>query len=342
MHDDLALLEKFHQRLPLTNEELRYVVREYKTIFRECPLGQWNVSQVTDMRLLFYQEQTLSRPLTIDDIWFGPPGELQEYYNIFHDFNEDISAWDVSNVTDMTEMFYGARAFNQPIGSWNVGKVTSMKGMFYDARAFNQPLTTWDVSNVTTMENMFAYTDKFNQPLQDWNVGKVTNMDRMFFHSGAFNQPLTTWDVSNVESMSGMFAESVFNLPIGMWNVSKVLSMERMFAYNKHFNQSLEEWKIHPNCDLSAMFFSTNYNQPWFRNVVFRDSKTIHEVLKNNTVYTHPVPNHLWHMTGLTKRYWLPCPFQQPGTLHCPMTWERPHHFATVAVLAAFVLKIIR
>ena len=38
-------------------------------------------------------------------------------------FNQDISSWDVSNVTAMSAMFYAAINFNQDIGSWDVSKV---------------------------------------------------------------------------------------------------------------------------------------------------------------------------------------------------------------------------
>ena len=41
-------------------------------------------------------------------------------------FNEDISAWDVSNVTDMYEMFREASVFDQDISSWDVSSVISM------------------------------------------------------------------------------------------------------------------------------------------------------------------------------------------------------------------------
>ena len=41
-------------------------------------------------------------------------------------FNQDIGQWNVSQVTDMGEMFKDARAFNQPIGRWNVANVTDM------------------------------------------------------------------------------------------------------------------------------------------------------------------------------------------------------------------------
>ena len=38
-------------------------------------------------------------------------------------FNQNIGAWNVSNVTSMTSMFQNAYAFNQSIGGWNVSNV---------------------------------------------------------------------------------------------------------------------------------------------------------------------------------------------------------------------------
>ena len=61
----------------------------------------------------------------------------------------EIGDWDVSNVTNMTQLFEGARSFNQPLNNWNVSNVTNMKFMFLDATSFNQPLNNWNVSNVT-------------------------------------------------------------------------------------------------------------------------------------------------------------------------------------------------
>ena len=39
-------------------------------------------------------------------------------------FNQDISGWNTSNVTNMTNMFNGCKAFNQNLSGWNVAKVT--------------------------------------------------------------------------------------------------------------------------------------------------------------------------------------------------------------------------
>ena len=70
-------------------------------------------------------------------------------------FNEYISSWDVSNVTDMAVMFFGASSFNQDISSWDVSNVTNMREMFIGAESFNQDISSWIVSNVTNMYEMF-------------------------------------------------------------------------------------------------------------------------------------------------------------------------------------------
>ena len=63
-------------------------------------------------------------------------------------FNEDISAWDTSKVTDMSNIFNKATAFNQNISSWQTGKVTNMNAMFSYAIAFNQNISSWSVDLV--------------------------------------------------------------------------------------------------------------------------------------------------------------------------------------------------
>ena len=45
-------------------------------------------------------------------------------------FNQDISNWDVSNVTNMSVMFNGATSFNQDISSWDVSSVTTIWYVF--------------------------------------------------------------------------------------------------------------------------------------------------------------------------------------------------------------------
>ena len=52
-------------------------------------------------------------------------------------FNQNLNNWNVSNVTNMYDMFAGAWVFDQPLNYWDVSSVTNMYGMF---RGINQPV----------------------------------------------------------------------------------------------------------------------------------------------------------------------------------------------------------
>ena len=58
---------------------------------------------------------------------------------------------DLSQVTHMDSMFFGASSFNQDISHWDVSSVIDMSFMFTGASAFNQDLSAWDVSSVRGM-----------------------------------------------------------------------------------------------------------------------------------------------------------------------------------------------
>ena len=83
-------------------------------------------------------------------------------------FNSSIANWDVSNIEDMSYMFYSASKFNQPLNAWGnkTSNVTNMQYMFskspwIGAGTFNQSLTSWNTGSVTNMENMFNGASQF-------------------------------------------------------------------------------------------------------------------------------------------------------------------------------------
>ena len=115
---------------------------------------------------------------------------------------------DLSQVTDMSDMFGSTFAFNQPIGHWDVSNVTNMNSMFGAAYAFNQPIGNWNVSNVTDMSYMFFYATAFNQPIGSWNVSKVTKMSYMFTDAKTFNQSLANWVIPNNANLYFMLTNS--------------------------------------------------------------------------------------------------------------------------------------
>ena len=96
---------------------------------RHGPIGEWDVSSVTDMGRMFDSAKS---------------------------FNGDISKWNVSSVTTMSAMFAGATSFNGDLSKWEVFRVLDISGMFWRASAFNGDISKWDVSSVTNMDEMFG------------------------------------------------------------------------------------------------------------------------------------------------------------------------------------------
>jgi len=128
------------------------VIDEIKRLGKDADLNHINVSQVTDMHCLFMDT----------------------------DFQGDISQWDVSNVTDMSEMFENCSNFNCDLSSWNVSKVEYMDSMFDGCENFNSDISAWNVRNVINMNNMFYECSNFNQDLSGWDVGSVEYTHNMF------------------------------------------------------------------------------------------------------------------------------------------------------------------
>ena len=104
-----------------------------ETILQYGVIGGWKTCGVTDMSSLFRDSFANPNPQAAD-------------------FNESLNNWDVSKVTDMNAMFYGAVAYNQPMNDWDVSKVTNMYSMFYYAAVYNQNLCDWGTKLQPTAE----------------------------------------------------------------------------------------------------------------------------------------------------------------------------------------------
>ena len=104
------------------------------------------------------------------------------FENIVIERNFDVSGWDVSNVSNMTNLFHGCENFDCDLSNWDVSNVTDMKGMFTWCDNFTgKGLENWDVSNVKYMTSMFANCISFEgKGLENWNVSNVKDMHYMF------------------------------------------------------------------------------------------------------------------------------------------------------------------
>ena len=92
----------------------------------------------------------------------------------------EIGTWDVTAVTDMSELFKNKKTFNEDIGDWDVSYVEDMSSMFYSAWKFNKDITGWNVSYVTNMTKMFWDAKIFDQDIRVWSPANNVNMTSMF------------------------------------------------------------------------------------------------------------------------------------------------------------------
>ncbi len=94
----------------------------------------------------------------------------------------------VTTLMTQMSMFHSIHVFNQDISGWDVSNVTNMSYMFDHAMNFNQDISRWDVSKVVNMDNMFNSAYSFNQNLSGWNVALTParpSLTRIFFASGS-------------------------------------------------------------------------------------------------------------------------------------------------------------
>jgi surface protein len=146
--------------------------------------------------------------------------------------NMHVLAADAPVLTGCTNLFLtfsGCAVMNEDLSSWNVGNITNFYGTFGQSYAFNQPLASWDVSSATTMFAMFQGTD-FNQDISGWDVSGVKDFSHMFREATDFNQDISGWNTSSATVFKAMFRlASNFDQDLGQWDVSGVTDATDMF-----------------------------------------------------------------------------------------------------------------
>ena len=135
------------------------------------------------------------------------------------DNGDDPSEWDVSEVTNMKDLFKNNEDINFELNNWNTSNVTDMSGMFYDCSNFNQDIGNWDTSNVTDMSYMFYGCSSFNQDISRWVLHKIKNMSNMFNSATQFNMDISKWNINDIDD-----SDSALNITDMFNNASEFLS----------------------------------------------------------------------------------------------------------------------
>lgn len=194
-----------------------------------------------------------------------------------------ISATDVpdlSNATDMSYMFHNCKSMqggssSGSFGSWDVSTITNMRGVFFGAENFDRQITTWDVTNVTDMTSMFENAKSYNRSMKWWVTTSLEKMSFMFAGAESFNRNVfNNFDVSNVQEFDGVFKNALAfegkdpndtdpsDKDISDWDMSSATSLNSMFAGAESFDFDISIWDVSSVEDFNHVFHGAySFNQ---------------------------------------------------------------------------------
>ena len=95
----------------------------------------------------------------------------------------DMPDWNVTGVTNFSELFLHRVAFDQNISAWDVSAVTDMRATFRNASSFDADISAWNVSSVTDMRATFRGRRAFSADVRAWPT--VSERDRRDMFLGA-------------------------------------------------------------------------------------------------------------------------------------------------------------
>lgn len=262
-------------------------------------VSEWDVSDVTDFSVCF---RNCSKLLTLDvSKWIintSAPVSLEGIFVGCSLLNGlDVSGWNVSTVTTLTNTFSGCVSVTTlDVSNWNVANVTKFRSTFANCNSVTTlDVSNWDVSKATDFGSMFyrclkitsldtsswvfnstsniSFSSVFYEcPLlttvgdvSGWNTTKFTTVYELFRYDGkltVFNP--TNWDVSNITSfaffMDGCASMTSMDLSGWVFNSSSYISFESMFSNCQKITTygDLSGWNTGKVQSMNNMFWSNH------------------------------------------------------------------------------------
>lgn len=166
-------------------------------------IGLWTTSSLQDMSYMLAQASSFNQSVAGID--------TSNVTTLDHTFQQavlfegiGIENWITSNVTTLANTFDGNNsgtimAFNGNVSDWDVSNVTDMTQTFTYCHSFNRPLN-WDTSSCTTMFQTFVECISFNQDMPNFVTSTTTNVTNILSRCYAFNGQINTWDLTGITS----------------------------------------------------------------------------------------------------------------------------------------------
>ena len=176
---------------PLSNWDVTNVINMNNmfagSVFNQ-DISNWQPYNVYYMAFMFGQSTFNNGGSSLINNWFpvGPPYSpqqwvIQDMSFMFYDcpFNQPIPDWNTSNVITMEGMFGGtASVFDQDISSWDVGNVTNFSQFMSNGVLGNTRTTPF-----TYLDSIYSITTGWSSRSMQSGVGKYIDFGGAFYHS---------------------------------------------------------------------------------------------------------------------------------------------------------------
>lgn len=176
--------------------------------------------------------------------------------------NISVTTWNVSKVTDMSNMFYccdslpsidlkpntcTAKDGSGQYTAWNTASLKNTSGMFMDYGGENHALTTvdttgWDTFKLEDTSYMFMECRGLTavKGIESWNVSSLKDAHNMFQDCQSLQTiNVSNWNTASLENTSVMFGscKALKSIDISKWDMSKVTKSNAMFVYCESFTE---------------------------------------------------------------------------------------------------------
>lgn len=209
----------------------------------------------------------------------------------------DLSSWDMSNVTSMTNMFSGGyndgtglktmQLQSVKLGS-TTGKVTDMSSMFNgDQYLTDVDAADWNVDSLQSADALFRGTAIGSLDLSGWNTSNLTSINSTFAAMpNVTSINVADWDTSKVNNLVQAFQSDplLSDLDVSKWDVSGSKSFVQVFDNDSSLTTiDLSNWHPAPVSALTWAFRNTGVEKLNLSNFSLTDDASVREALLGTT-----------------------------------------------------------
>ena len=179
-------------------------------------INKIKVDTKTQLRSIIWERYNNNKSfLDLTDI---DVSELDDLSDIFYQFLVevvDISGWDISNVTIMDAMFGCCEKLKKIIGIENldVSKLENANSMFYMCENLVElDLTKWNPVSLQNTSDMFYGCSnlKIIKNIENWQLTNIKDVSYIFYDCAKLDVDLSNWDLTNIKKSfkTGIVANS--------------------------------------------------------------------------------------------------------------------------------------